>query len=111
MRPLSSELPRQAASREPALLTIAGATKSAATQPRPTIPQRTGACALLTCIPPPAHGPVEVVAWGRAPWIPETVQRELVRLKPLDNGFLWCTAATCVDPSYPPDWSPTFLDT
>src|SRR5262245_50465762 len=58
-RPLSSELPRQAASREPGLLTMAGATKSAAAQPGPTIPQRTGDCPLLTAMPPCRyHGPL-----------------------------------------------------
>src|SRR5262252_9231099 len=49
---LASELPRQAASREFVLWTIAGAMKSVATQPRPTRPQRIGDGVSCTDIPP-----------------------------------------------------------
>src|SRR5215467_4675849 len=50
--PLASELPRQAASRELGLWTIAGAMKSVATQPRPTRPQRIEDGVFCTDIPP-----------------------------------------------------------
>src|SRR5262252_3725769 len=51
-RPLASELPRQAASRELGLWTIAGAMKSVVTQPRPTRPQRIEDGVSCTDIPP-----------------------------------------------------------
>jgi hypothetical protein len=52
--PLASELPRHAASCELAFFTMAGATKSVATQPKPTMPHRTGACLSGTVISPSA---------------------------------------------------------